>query len=181
MPPAVHTHPTARVDTLRALRALGSPTEACLDDVAELAATVCSTPVAGVTLVDAHRSWTTAALGVAPADGPRAASLCGLVVAGPGQLLQLPDTLADLRSAGLPQVTGPPWLRFYAGAAIVCPGGDALGTVWVADHQPRRLPARSLAGLRALARQAGALLELRGGLTGGVAARADAPLPTALA
>jgi diguanylate cyclase (GGDEF)-like protein len=59
-----------------------------------------------------------------------------------------------------PFVTGPPFLRYYAGAAIVV-SGQPIGVVCVFGDQPRNLGDEEEQALVALARQASAHLELR--------------------
>ena len=150
-----------RVDTLRALRILDTPREEHFDDIAHLACALCSTPIGAVVLVDARRQWAKAVVGLPNMDGPRETSFAAAAIVSPSGQLEIGDTHTDPLWADAPMVVGAPWIRSYAGASIVSAEGHALGVVCVADHQPRRLPPRVLAGLRALARQTAALLELR--------------------
>ena len=65
------------------------------------------------------------------------------------------------RFAELPSVSGTDGARFYAGMPLVTPGGAAIGTVCVVDHQPRTLDAAQREALAALARLTINLLEGR--------------------
>lgn len=150
-----------RVDALRALRILDTPREEHFDDIAHLASALCSTPIAAVVLVDARRQWAKAVVGLPNMDGPRETSFAAAAIVSPSGQLEIGDTHTDPLWADAPMVVGAPWIRSYAAASIVSAEGHALGVVCVADHQPRRLPPHVLAGLRALARQTAALLELR--------------------
>ena len=72
------------------------------------------------------------------------------------------DASTDPRFAGNPLVTETPRVRFYAGAPIDNPlTVTRLGTICVMDRVPRELSESQLQGLRALARHAVNLLELR--------------------
>ncbi len=63
------------------------------------------------------------------------------------------DAVLDPRFAANPLVTGPPHVRFYAGAVLTSPGGHNLGTLCVVDTKPRPegLSLKETARLRALA------------------------------
>jgi diguanylate cyclase (GGDEF)-like protein len=71
------------------------------------------------------------------------------------------DTRLDPRFLDNPLVTGDPRIRFYAGAPLVTPDGQALGTLCVIDSAPREMSVQKLDALRALSRLATAQLELR--------------------
>ena len=60
-----------------------------------------------------------------------------------------------------PQVTGEPYIRFYAGCPLISPDGCALGTLCVIDQKPRQLDNAQADTLRRLSRQLVNLLELR--------------------
>ena len=58
-------------------------------------------------------------------------------------------------------MTGDPDVRFYAGAPIVLPGGERIGTVCVIDRAPRQLDEHQRTMLRSLAAIVGAMLTQR--------------------
>jgi signal transduction histidine kinase/CheY-like chemotaxis protein len=82
-----------------------------------------------------------------------------------GGLLVVQDALQDDRFRNHPLVAGPPHVRFYAGAPIVTPQGDVLGSLSVMDQVPRSLGVPQQDGLRILARQVLSQLEFRRGAT----------------
>lgn len=63
------------------------------------------------------------------------------------------DTTQDPRFAANPMVTTAPFIRFYAGIALVDRSGFAVGALCVVDMKPRDT-APDLFRLAALARQA---------------------------
>ena len=66
-------------------------------------------------------------------------------------MLQIPDALQDERFADNPLVTGPPRLRFYAGAPLAAADGSLVGTLCLIDRRARHLDAQQLGLLRDLA------------------------------
>ncbi len=150
-----------RLAALQALRVLDTLPEQAFEDIVQLASQICGTPVGLVSLVDEQRQWFKARIGLAAAHTPRDMAFCAHAINTPDTLMVVADAACDPRFRGNPLVTGEPNIRFYAGAPIVTPGGQALGTVCVIDTVPRELDAAQLGALQALARQASALFELR--------------------
>ena len=65
----------ARLEALRGYRILDTPPEQDFDDLVELAAAVCDSPVAAIAFVDGHRSWLKAKRGVEIWELPRDTAL----------------------------------------------------------------------------------------------------------
>ncbi|QQP88722.1 ATP-binding protein [Skermanella sp. TT6] len=150
-----------RLEALRRYGILDTPREEEFDDVTRLAAYVCRAPVALVSFVDANRQWFKSEIGLGAGETALNASVCRLAIRQSG-LLIVPDLAADGRFSDNPLVTGPPGMRFYAGALLKTSDGHALGTLCVLDHEPRPdLDEEQKAALSTLARQVMALLELR--------------------
>jgi PAS domain S-box-containing protein len=160
-PAPVPDDEAARLDALRRCEVLDTEPEAAFDDIARLAAHICGTPVALVSLVDERRQWFKARVGIDVSETPRDASFCAhAIVRHPG-LFVVPDALADKRFARNPLVTGEPGVRFYAGVPLVTSEGHALGTLCVIDFVPRALDADQERALAVLAHHASSQLELR--------------------
>ena len=150
-----------RLACLRGLHVLDTLPEPGFDDIVRLASLICGTPISLVSLVDADRQWFKAKVGMTEPQTRRELAFCAHAIVAAGPVFVVPDAAADPRFAGNPLVTGDPHIRFYAGAPIVMPGGQKLGTVCVIDTLPRTLDASQLQALQALSRQTTALLELR--------------------
>ena len=152
----------ARRVALSALGILDTPPEPEFDDVVLIAAEMCRAPVALVSLLDLDRQWFKARRGFDACETPIGQAVCAHAVAG-RDVLVIPDLTLDPRTSQNPLVTGPPHIRFYAGAPLVTAADVAIGTLCVIDSVPRPegLTDGQLASLRALARQVILLLELR--------------------
>lgn len=151
----------SRLRTLSGYAILDSEAEQSYDDLTYLAANLCGTPVALVSLVDETRLWFKSHKGLALSQTPRAFSFCAHAILNPDNLLVVEDASKDPRFASNPLATGDALIRFYAGAPLVTRNGEALGTICVLDRQPRSLDEPALQALRCLARQVMAQLELR--------------------
>lgn len=150
----------ARLDALRQYRLLDTAPERVYDDVVALASQVCGTPIALISLLDSHRQWFKAKVGLEVSETPRDISFCGHVIAGEGTMV-VEDALADHRFSDNPLVLGSPGIRFYAGSPLLSPDGHALGTLCVIDRQPRKITEEQRAALESLTRLVAHLIESR--------------------
>jgi diguanylate cyclase (GGDEF)-like protein len=74
--------------------------------------------------------------------------------------LVVKDALLDPRFATNPLVTGPPMIRFYAGAQLRSASGHALGTICALDFRPRMVTPEKMRHLQSLAEAVVTTLEL---------------------
>lgn len=148
----------AAMEVFRQYRILDTEPEAAFDDLTHLAAQICNTPIALVSLIDECRQW------FKPKVGPEVTKSREVVFCDHATLqhdvLVVPDTLSDPQFATNPLVTAEPQIRFYASAPLITSQGYALGALCVIDYVPRGLSSEQVEALRALGHQVSKQLEL---------------------
>lgn len=149
-----------RITELRTFDILDSLPESAYDDITKLAAFICGTPTALISLVDERRQWFKSRVGLDVNETPREHAFCAYAIH-ETQPMMVRDAHDDPRFRDNPLVTGDPRIRFYTGAPLRTPAGRALGTLCVIDYRPRELNAQQIEALEILGRQVTQLLELR--------------------
>ena len=159
-PPLREVNEPERLDALHSYRVLDTDPEQAFDDLVQLSAFICGTPISLISLIDDERQWFKAQVGTNISQTLREHSFCQYAMLA-NDVYEVPDAAADARFADNPLVTGDPHIRFYAGAPLLTPEGQPLGTLCALDTVPRHLTADQRGALRVLAHQAMAHLELR--------------------
>lgn len=149
-----------RLQVLRQYDLLDTSPEHNLDELVELVAQICETPISLISLVDDHRHWFKSRVGLEIEELLRNISFCEHALA-QSELFLVPDTLADSRFFDNPLVTGAPGVRFYGGAPLITREGIRIGILCVIDHVPRHLTEAQKQAVRILGRQVMTQFELR--------------------
>lgn len=137
--PSSEQLPSEEAERLKALRRydiLDSPHEEQFDRIVRLAARWFDVPISLITLLAKERQWFKAQVGLDRRETAREASFCEHNVSS-GKVFVVEDATEDPRFENNPLVTGPPGIRFYAGAPLVAPGGYVVGALCVIDTEPR--------------------------------------------
>lgn len=130
------TDKAMRTRVIAAYDVAGARVAGQLDDLVAFAAELCGTPVALVSLVEEEYQRFLARVGTDLLATPRSQSFCAHAMLG-HEVMQVPDARLDPRFADNALVTGPPFIRFYAGAPLVSTEGVPLGALCVIDTAPR--------------------------------------------
>ena len=153
-------HEEQRLSELYRYSILDTPSESAFDDLAKLAAFICTTPISFVSLVDTDRMWFKAKVGLSVDEVPRTDGFGFSAILGE-EFRMISDAQADETLSSHPLFASDPKIRFYAGVPLVTPRGFRIGTLCVADTRPRTLTAEQSAALATLARTVVTQLELR--------------------
>lgn len=153
-----------RIQALLHYAILDTPAESGFDDITLLAAQICETPIAIITLLDQKRQWFKSKLGIEISETPREIAFCAYTILGK-ELYVVEDATKDPVFLNNPMVTGDPHIRFYAGAPLIMPEGYVLGTLSVIDRIPRLLNTEQRRALQALSRNVVLLLEMKRNMT----------------
>lgn len=127
-----------RIRGLEAYQILDTAEERPFNAITELAADLCQTPMAMITLLDSDRQWFKAKVGLDIKETSREFSFCNYTIQNK-EILEINDTLLDQRFLNNPFVVGPPMIRFYAGAPLITEDGFQLGALCVLDTNPNVL------------------------------------------
>lgn len=125
----------SRIAALRDLDILGSVAEPRFDRITRWACEMFDVPISLISLVDRDSQWFKSVRGLPIAGTPRSVSFCGHTIRRDGPFVVL-DARAHVDFAANPLVTGDPHIRFYAGAPVLSPDGQRIGTVCVIDTVP---------------------------------------------
>ena len=151
---------TERIAELRKYGILDTEPEAKFDSMVHLAAFICQTPIAAISLVDEQRQWFKAIVGLDTKETSRDVSFCSHAILQKEPMI-VPDASRDERFSDNPLVIGGPGIGFYAGVPLVTPAGIRLGTLCVIDTVARSITHDQLDAVKALADSVMAYLDLR--------------------
>lgn len=137
MPPAPpHPDEEARLAALSRYAELERASSPAIDRLVRAVRALTGAPIAIVSLVGRDRQWFQSCVGLDSTGTDRDRSFCAYTILSP-EALVVEDTTADPRFVDNPDVTGPPYIRAYAGVPLITEDGHALGSLCAIDQQPR--------------------------------------------
>lgn len=125
-----------RLDALRRLQALDSPTEERFIRITRMARNMFDVPIALISFEDNEDGWAKPCYGLNIHEPLPNISFCkkGFLKE---NMLVIEDTTKDPLYANNPMVIGEPYIRFYAGHSLVITNGLHIGSLCIIDRKPR--------------------------------------------
>lgn len=150
--PVIQDDEQARLNALKDYQILDSHAEVVFDNLTKLAAELCGTPIAVITLIDSARQWFKSTYGLNIKETCRDISFCGHAIL-QNNLFEVHNALKDERFKDNPLVIEAPHIRFYAAYPLMTAHGHTLGTLAVIDSVPKTLDEQQRNALARIAKQ----------------------------
>lgn len=160
--PSIPVNEKERLESLHKLNILDTQREKEYDNLTRLAAFICNTPVALITLVDKDKQWFKSSHGTDLCESDRNISFCAHAINKPEEITEVRDARKDKRFIENPLVNNPKApVIYYCGVPLKDFQGNALGTLCVLDYKENQLTGDQKSALQALAQQVEKLFEIR--------------------
>ena len=130
VPTSVGFDEAERARVISAYDVAGARAKGQLDDIVAFAAELCGAPIALLSLVEEEYQRFLSRSGTDLDQTPRSMSFCAHAMHH-HDVMEVPDARMDPRFTDNALVTGPPYVRFYAGAPLVSSEGVPLGALCV--------------------------------------------------
>lgn len=143
-----------RLEAVHRMGILDTKPEERFDRITKEATEKLQVPISTIAILDSKREWFKSCTGLDQKESDRAISFCGhaLLVK---ELFIIEDTLKDDRFKDNPMVTGFPFIRFYAGQALLdYKTGKSVGVFCIKDTKPRKLSVQEVGIILDLANKA---------------------------
>ena len=143
--PPMHEREEERLQVVNNLGILDTEPEPEFDSLTKEAIEKLHVPISTISIIDKDREWFKSCQGIDLKEGPRNISFCGYAMLAKNMFI-VEDTTLDDRFKNNPYVTGYPFIRFYAGMAIIDSVSKLpVGVFCVKDTKPRTFSMDDLA------------------------------------
>jgi signal transduction histidine kinase len=159
--PLPHKNEAQRLKLLKSFCILDSITDPDFENLTSIAAQICNTPIALITLLDENRQWFKSHHGINVSETPKDYSFCAHAINHSDELLIIDDARKDERFHDNPFVTDDPNIVFYAGVVLKNEQNLPFGTLCVIHQKQHNLSEDQIKLLKALANQVVYLMENR--------------------
>ncbi|MBT2160817.1 PAS domain S-box protein [Zobellia barbeyronii] len=137
----------SKLKDLKAINLLDTSTKKEFDDICNLTAFICDTPISLSFIVTDIQT-------------PLHQSFCVHAIKVPQEIFIVEDARKDVRFKNNSLVTGAPSIVFYAGMPLINKTGSVLGTLCVTDTKPQKLEQKQIDALLSLSNQVVNMFEL---------------------
>lgn len=139
------TYEAKRLKALYSFNILHTANDVNFDRIVHMIKLVFKVKIGFITMVDSDHAWFKARAGFGATQTSRSTSFCSHTILNEDdEPMVILDTHRDWRFANNPHVTGPPHVRFYAGAPLRTSNGFNVGSLCLVDDTPRpEFPPRS--------------------------------------
>jgi len=151
VPASVDIESTRTSSVQRYVRLLARSPVDSFRKLVDVAARVCATPSAAISVVDDSEQFFLVTSGLVVPALPRALSFCGRAILEDDPFI-VSNAFLDEQFRSSPIVAGSPQIRFYAGVPLVAAGHCRIGTLCVFDSSPRIMSDNQVDALRTLGR-----------------------------
>jgi GGDEF domain-containing protein len=151
--PKIPENEAERMAALEKLNIVDTPIQENFERITRITKNLFDVPIAACTLIDGDRQWFKSIQGLDVCETSREISFCGHVI-NQDAIMIVNDALLDPRFADNPLVTGPPFIRFYAGYPLKTTSHLKLGSLCIIDTKPRNFSQADLAQLKDMAKLA---------------------------
>lgn len=159
--PLTHKNEIERLQLLKSFCIFDSDPDPDFDNLASIAAQICNTPIALISLLDENRQWFKSHHGLNVSETPRDYSFCAHAINHTDELFIIEDARKDKRFHDNPLVTDEPNIVFYAGVVLKNEENFPFGTLSVIHQKQHFLSDDQIKLLKALANQVVYLMESR--------------------
>ena len=143
-----------RLEAVHKVAILDTKPEERFDALTKEATEKLKVPMSMVSILDSDREWFKSCVGSDQKEGDRSVSFCGHALLAK-DIFIVEDTFLDDRFSDNPMVKGFPFIRFYAGIALLeNETSQAIGVFCIKDTKPRTLSLEETSILIDLARRA---------------------------
>ena len=154
-PPTLnHPQEDKRLEALQRMMILDTKPKERFDKLTREAVERLHVPISTISILDKDREWFKSCQGLGMTEGPRNIAFCSVALLAKSVFI-VPDTLNDDRFKNNPYVTGKPFIRFYAGVALLdYKSGLPVAVFCVKDTKPRNFSIEETSILMELADRA---------------------------
>ena len=143
-----------RLEVVHRMALLDTKPEERFDRLTKEAVEKLHVPISTITILDEKREWFKSCQGLDQIQGDRAISFCGHTLLAK-DIFIVEDTFKDIRFSDNPMVVSAPFIRFYAGIALLDQKtGQPIGVFCVKDTKPRQFSLEEISILIDLAARA---------------------------